>query len=320
MPLTIGEERAPAGEDEVIAELVALQLKMMQHEPTRRGQHAKHHGCVDASFVVRDDIPEQYRLGFFKEPRAYAARVRWSNGRTFVDTEPDIHGMAVKVFGVTGARALEGVESDEQDFILIDSQVFFARDVKTLLDVMKARASPDPAAMKEFAQHDAAALGQLKAALKTVASPLTAHYWSTVPYKLGGGAVKYTAIPAADNGLADAQPASDSYLRAAMVTRLSEGNTPVVFDLCVIPQTDPDRMPIEDPTRPWESEPVPVATITVAPQTFDTPERMSQCEAASFDPWHALAEHRPLGGINRARRAVYPASVLVRRTPRAAAT
>jgi hypothetical protein len=56
------------------------------------------------------------------------------------------------------------------------------------------------------------------------------------------------------------------------------------------------------------------STIKVAPQAFDTPERMKEAEDMSFDPWHALAEHRPLGGINRARRAVYAASLKLRRS------
>jgi hypothetical protein len=33
-----------------------------------------------------------------------------------------------------------------------------------------------------------------------------------------------------------------------------------------------------------------------------------ECEAMAFSPWNALAEHRPMGGINRLRRAVYLAS------------
>ena len=55
----------------------------------------------------------------------------------------------------------------------------------------------------------------------------------------------------------------------------------------------------------WGAAPVAVATITVAPQSFAAADQMTQCEATSFDPWHALAEQRPLGGINRARMAVY---------------
>jgi hypothetical protein len=30
-----------------------------------------------------------------------------------------------------------------------------------------------------------------------------------------------------------------------------------------------------------------------------------QVEAAVFDPWQALAEHRPLGDVQRARKVVY---------------
>ena len=64
----------------------------------------------------------------------------------------------------------------------------------------------------------------------------------------------------------------------------------------------------------WKSAPIPVATLTVEPQAFDTPERMREVEEMSFDPWHALAEHRPLGGINRARKAVYAASLKLRQS------
>jgi hypothetical protein len=32
---------------------------------------------------------------------------------------------------------------------------------------------------------------------------------------------------------------------------------------------------------------------------------MAFCEHLSFNPWRCLPEHRPLGGINRARKAIY---------------
>lgn len=37
-------------------------------------------------------------------------------------------------------------------------------------------------------------------------------------------------------------------------------------------------------------------------------ELAAKVEAAVFDPWQALAEHRPLGDVQRARKAVYFAS------------
>jgi hypothetical protein len=140
-----------------------------------------------------------------------------------------------------------------------------------------------------------------------------------VPYKLGDGAVKYTAVPAPGNGAGDEGALSKDGLREALAQHLSEANKPAVFELFVIPQSDSETMPVEDPTIRWTSEPVPVAAIVVKPQTFDTPERMTEGERISFDPWHSLAEHRPLGGINRARKAVYEASVATRQ-PAAAGT
>ena len=69
MSLTIGEEQTPTDEGELIKQLVAFQVGiMMAKDPDRRGQHPKHHGCVDAEFVVRGDIPDVYRIGIFNEP------------------------------------------------------------------------------------------------------------------------------------------------------------------------------------------------------------------------------------------------------------
>ena len=225
-------------------------------------------------------------------------------------------GWRSKVLNVKGAQALEGTSREEQDFVLIDSEVFFAPDAATVLGFMKARvaSAAKPAVMEEFARSHPATMALLATSLKIISSPLATRYWSTVPYRLGDVAVKYTAVPADGNPPAGGAPASADSLRQALVARLSEGNTPPEFELCVIPQTNPTSMPIEDPTVRWASQPVPVATIRVAPQPFDTPEGMKQCEELSFDPWHALAEHRPLGGINRARKAVYIASVELRRS------
>ena len=315
MSLPMGEEQAPANEGEVIARLVALQVGiMMKTDPTVRGQHPKHHGCVDAEFIVRDDIPAAYRVGIFKDPATYSAKVRLSNGGQKDDSQPDVHGMAVKVLGVNGTPALTGSARQEQDFILIDSESFFVPDVQLMLELMTARvaSAQKPEVMSDFSQKHPDIAAALAAARKSIASPLTVRYWSTVPYKLGSLAVKYTAIPAATNGSGDV-PTGPDCLRQALASQLAPGANGARFDLCLIPQMDPDADPVENPMVTWKADPIPVATIAIGPQVFDTPERMKQAEEISFDPWHALAEHRPLGGINRARREVYAASVKTRR-------
>ena len=58
----------------------------------------------------------------------------------------------------------------------------------------------------------------------------------------------------------------------------------------------------------WKEEASPfvrVARIRIPAQAFTTTRQDEYAEHLSFTPWHALPEHRPLGGINRTRRVVY---------------
>jgi hypothetical protein len=72
-------------------------------------------------------------------------------------------------------------------------------------------------------------------------------------------------------------------------------------------QENADRMPIEDPTVKWNSNPVKLATLIIPIQEFDTDANQDFGDSLSFSPWHCLPEHRPLGGFNRARRWIYDA-------------
>jgi hypothetical protein len=66
-------------------------------------------------------------------------------------------------------------------------------------------------------------------------------------------------------------------------------------------------MPVEDPTVEWTGPWQKVATIQIPAQNFDTPDQQAFGENLSFTPWHSLPAHRPLGGINRARKEIYRA-------------
>jgi hypothetical protein len=145
-----------------------------------------------------------------------------------------------------------------------------------------------------------------------VANPLESRYWSTTPYALGTRAVKYSARPCQAASPFDGSAPAD-FLRAALARFL--GNGDACFDFMVQVQTDPKAMPIEDPTIEWKEQAsafVKVATITIPRQSFETAEQTAFCEHLSFTPWHSLEAHRPLGGINRARKAVYQAITKMR--------
>jgi hypothetical protein len=304
--LEIGKEYPPEGESAVIDELRALHLKVHQVQPgpSHRGEHPKQHAGLWATFRVEEGIPEKMRVGLFAIPRSYTALIRFSNGRGPDDTKPEVHAMAVKVLVPDGNGPPR-----MQDFIVADHSVFFARNVQHVFEFLAATVKGTP--VLQLAATDFPKLAGFSSVATT--SLLAMTYWSQTPYKLGDGAVKYLVTPS-DGEASPAIPLDNSpdCLREALVEQLTLRKIGAHFDLCVNPQTDANAMPVEDPTVEWTSAPVRVATISIYPQKFDVPEQMAFFESLSWNPWDALPEHMPLGGINRARKGVYEDSSALR--------
>ncbi len=310
----LAQETIPAHEIEYTRDLAArLQAKIIRDNPTgimRRDAHPKMHGVVKAEFTVTADLPPELRIGIFAEPRTYQAWIRYSNqdGTIQADTARDIRGMAIKLMGVPGDKLLEDqLHEQTQDFIVISTNVFVTKDVEEFDAMIKAMTSNTLAKILFFATHWRVIWNLIKS-LKKFANPLQMRYWSTTPYLFGDTAVKYSAIPHVTN--ADAIPSNPGpdYLRQAMVRQLAQGEA--IFDFTVQLQIDPDSMPIEDPGKEWKESASPfrkVATIRIPQQEFDSEAQRVFGENLSFTPWHSLPAHRPLGGINRARKIVYDA-------------
>ena len=82
------------------------------------------------------------------------------------------------------------------------------------------------------------------------------------------------------------------------------------FDFMVQLRTRPAIQPVEDAGVEWleaDSPFVKVATLRIPAQEFRTAERAALAEQLSFSPAHSLQAHRPVGGLNRARVAIYRA-------------
>jgi hypothetical protein len=304
--LEIGKEYPPEGESAVIDELRALHLKVHQAQPgpTHRGEHPKQHAGLWATFRVDASVPENMRVGLFATPGEHRALVRFSNGRGPDDTKPEVHAMAIKVLVADGNDPPR-----VQDFIVADHSVFFARNVQHVFEFLVATVKGTP--VPQLAATDFPKLvGFSSVATRSL---LAMTYWSQTPYKLGDSAVKYLVAPSAP----EPSPAiplgqTPNCLREALVEQLTVRKIGASFDLFVNPQTDAEKMPIEDPTVEWTSAPVRVATISIGPQKCDVPEQMAFFDNLSWTPWNALPEHRPLGGINRARKLVYEDSAALR--------
>jgi len=314
---------------EEMVNLIESQMKPIDGH-VRRGQHAKVTGCVTAEFRIADDVPPDLRYGIFSQPgRTYSAIVRFSNSQEHFekDGKGTARGMAIKLLDVGGRRAVPGDGDNTQDFLMIDHPIFPFPNPKAYFETVSRKDIPligDIAAAAHMALSDPKELTILHAIRgKHVASPLEITYWSGTPFWLGpaarddGHAVKYSAYsrqagrtPPPDHP--DDMP--EDYLTQALVLGLQSQEA--VFDFKVQLQTDPVAMPVEDVSADWDekrSEPIAVATLRIPPQKVDgSGDLTTRCESMSFNPWHALAEHRPMGGMNRLRKVVYAASIAKR--------
>jgi hypothetical protein len=90
----------------------------------------------------------------------------------------------------------------------------------------------------------------------------------------------------------------------------------VMFEFQVQLRTSETTMPIEDATVEWpeqESSYRTVAHLLLPRQNIEFLRMDDAYTNLAFNVWHCLAAHRPLGGINRVRRQVYPVSAAWRR-------
>jgi hypothetical protein len=317
--LQLATEYPPANEQQHVDSLIqALRAKMERdYAKTRtlRDAHPKMHGCVRGEFSIAPDLPKELRVGVFGQTRTFPAWVRFSNqnGTASPDSKPDIRGVAIKLMGVEGAKLLpDGVVGTTQDFILISDSRFVTKDVAEFDGLVKALIGGVIPIAWYFLTHPRV-LRNLTSSLRRFSNPLAIRYFSVVPSLLGDKAVKYALAPRDAVQAPVPEGSSSDYLREAMVRQLGSGNA--VFDFAVQFQVDPYKMPIEDPGVTWDEVLSPfrkVATLTIPPQIFDAPEQREFGDNLSFNPWRGLPEHRPLGGISRARRQVYQALSIFR--------
>ena len=147
-----------------------------------------------------------------------------------------------------------------------------------------------------------------------IINPLYRQYWSMTPYRLGIDAeriaIKFSAKPRVEK-----RPDFRAWIRNFLDPHFSlkENLQQVLssretwFDFFVQRYVD-HSTPIEDTLTEWKesfSPPIHVAKIIIPVQDLSSAARSELCENLSFNPWHCLPEHRPLGAVNRVRRTVY---------------
>jgi hypothetical protein len=320
-PATTWKENVPPGEAQELERmgevLHGLQKKHARGGKADRALHAKGVAGVEATFTVLPDLPPHARVGLFAKPATYRTYVRYSNGSGHrqPDGKGDVRGIALKLVGVSGRKLIPGLENaPTQDFLLIQSASTPFRDAEEFTWFVAAADTPAlllPKAMLRFGP-----LGALRLIRKLVAgisrpvtSVATSAYYSALPSRFGPYAVHFGLAPRAAADPAAKPGDSPTYLADELGQRLRQGT--VTYDFRVQFYLDDARTPIEDASKEWlesDSPFVTVGTLTLSQQDMasERGHRVAELiEKLSFDPWHALEEHRPLGNMMRARNVAY---------------
>jgi hypothetical protein len=304
--------------DAIGAELAALATERDGGTAKHRALHPKSHLGTRATLEINDGLPEHARQGLFAKPGTYHCYVRFSNGaaRFQHDREPDLRGFALKILDVDGKKALGDART--QDFLMIDAPKLAFRSVGEFMAIVRAGKDPKKLPQKligELGFFSAVGLivrvlGMVKGKRGTLAD-LT--YYTVAPVSFGPYAARLSLAPLHDPEPGARAGAHRDYLRDDASAR--QGKYTLRYQLRAQFFTTEERTPLERGDVEWPTAWVSLATLSLEVASNDPKKREAldaYVESLSFDPWHALEAHKPLGAIMRARKAAYFASTQAR--------
>ncbi|MBV8682404.1 MAG: catalase family protein [Caulobacteraceae bacterium] len=323
------EAQTTQGLIETMRQISEITLKDEGHPI--RSVHAKSHALLQGELEVLAGFDPTLAQGLFTAPGRYPAVLRFSTipGDLLDDSVSAPRAVAVKLIGVPGERLSGEEEEATQDFIMINGPAFGAPTPKAFLANLKLLAGTTDkaqglkkilsAVMQGVQAAIVAAGGKPSPLVATLGGQPETHilgetFFSQTPLRWGDYVAKVRLMPVSPeltaltnkhlkiNGVPNA-------LRDACIAFFRDHAG--VWELQAQLWTDRDRMPIEDASKVWDeaiSPYVTVARLSVGPQVAWSEARSQAVDdGMSFSAWHCLAAHRPLGGVNRARRTTYEA-------------
>jgi hypothetical protein len=300
-----------------------------------RGVHAKSHGLLLGEVQVLDDLPPTLAQGLFAHAGTYPAVLRLSTvpGDLLDDAVSTPRGLAIKLIGVPGERVSGSEGAVTQDFVMVNGPAFGAPDAKHFLKSLKLVAATTDKSESLKKAFSALARGTEKVieglgGKSPTLIGLGGHpqtnilgetFYSQVPSLYGPYMAKFSIAPASSELKALTQAPVDLHdkpdgLRDAVNHFFSQHEA--LWELRAQLCTDIATMPIENAAVAWPEEQSPyvtVAHIRVPRQVAWSPARSAAIDdGMAFNPWHALAAHRPLGSVMRVRKLIYDTMTLLR--------
>lgn len=328
-----GVEQFQPDEAETVAGLndtfdVILERTAEDYGHAVRSVHAKSHGLLEGELAVDDGLPPELAQGLFATPSRHKVLIRLSTNAG--DILPDAislpRGLAMKVFDVPGTR-LPGAEGTAQDFVMVNGPVFQAKTADKFLGNLKLLAKTTDriegtkkmvSAVLRGTRQVLDAVGlETPAAIKTLggapnSEPLGDTYFSATPFRYGDHIAKFSLVPVAPamtalTGKEIDVDGRDNAVREDVRAEMRAFDA--VWEFRVQLCRDLEKQPVEDPTVEWDEDDAPfvrVATVTARAQDSWSDAHVRKInEETRFSVWTGIADHQPLGNINRARKDAY---------------
>jgi hypothetical protein len=278
--------------------------------------HAKSTLAVEDAELRFLDIPAELQAEFAQPGAVYPTVVRFSNaaGTGQPDFKPDLRGVALRI---------KASPEQHHDLLMTNYPVSHARDARQFVKFASATAGGRISRLLGLVKLVASfgpfeTIRMLRNILAgrrhKVRSIATETYWSRGAMRWGDTlAVRYLLRPVPDAAPGPTPSAHDpEYLSREIAGRLAEGD--VRFELCIQRFSNAKSTPIEDTAVAWServSPPEPVAVLTIGQRDISTASARAQArviDGMAFNPWNTTDRFRPLGNLNRARKAAYDAS------------
>lgn len=299
-----------------------------------RDAHAKSHGILKGELQVYENLPEHLAQGLFAKPKTYPVIVRFSTAQGSInpDKMSAFRGMALKVIGVEGEKLLpELSDALTQDFLMVNYPVIPTGTITEYLKMQEAleKQAHSGELFQQIAQKAAVGVQNALAAVgladgtNELSAPgphiLGDTYFSMAALRFGSYVAKINVKPLSGNVKELAGKEIDKELigadENAFLTKIIKdffNSNLAEYEMGVQLCTDLQAMPVEDGSVQWpedQSPYQPVARLTFGPQeTFSAERRVYADDVLSFNPFHCLPGHRPLGNIMRVRKLAYETS------------
>jgi len=140
---------------------------------------------------------------------------------------------------------------------------------------------------------------------------LSNSFFTTAPVRWGDYVGKLNVAPVSENLLALRGQSTGMFDRNVLRDQIVDffRNNSAEYEFRVQLCTDLKRMPVEDGYLEWPESESPyraVAKISIPAQEAYTPTRRAYVDdVLSWNPWHAIEAHQPLGSLMRVRRTAY---------------